>query len=38
MTLFSIIAMFVTIVALASYLNYRFFRLPLTVERLLKTD
>jgi CPA1 family monovalent cation:H+ antiporter len=31
MTIFSIIGIFVTIVALASYLNYRFFRLPMTI-------
>jgi CPA1 family monovalent cation:H+ antiporter len=31
LTIFSVIAVFVTVVALASYLNYRFFRLPMAV-------
>jgi CPA1 family monovalent cation:H+ antiporter len=31
MSIFSILGIFVTVVALASYLNYRFFRLPMTI-------
>jgi CPA1 family monovalent cation:H+ antiporter len=30
-TIFTIVAVFVTVVALASYLNYRFFRLPMAI-------